>query len=242
MVELSLFSAKFVNWIMTCLKGTSYNLMMNGRLQGKFKGKKGLRQGDPISPLLFVLVMEFLTRRLLQESKEGTSQVVNHLKVALNDFSKSVPMRPTKWRMEDCGAIVDKIKKRLHSWATRHLSYAGRIQLIHTALLGLRNYWMNIFVLRQSVIKEIDKHCRLFLWGQAGNRCKVHLGSWEEVCRPKQYGGLGFREGANWNKAILAKFLWAIMKKHDVLWVKWVNVVYLKGVDIWNYKLSQYSS
>ncbi|XP_060965420.1 uncharacterized protein LOC133034367 [Cannabis sativa] len=198
------FPAKFVNSIMTCLKGTSYNLMMNGRLQGKFKDKKGLKQGDPISPLLFVLVMEFLTRRLLQESNEGTSQVVNHLKVALNDFSKNettkneisrligleegrvplkylgVPMRPTKWRMEDCGVIVDKIKKRLHLWATRHLSYAGRLQLIHAVLLGLRNYWMNIFSLPQSVIKEIEKHYRLFLWGQYGNRSKIHLGSWEK--------------------------------------------------------------
>ncbi|XP_060972533.1 uncharacterized protein LOC133038408 [Cannabis sativa] len=139
--------------------------------------------------------------------------------------------------MEDCGVIVDKIKKKLHTWATRHLSYAGRLQLIHTVLLGLRNYWMNIFVLPQSVIKEIEKHCRLFLWGQSGNRCKVHFGSWEKVCRPKHLGGLGFMEGTKWNMATLAKFLWAIMEKHDVLWVKWVNVVYMKGDDIWNYKL-----
>ncbi|XP_062112716.1 uncharacterized protein LOC133823876 [Humulus lupulus] len=39
---------------------------MNGRIQGKFIGQKGLRQGDPISHLLFVLVMEYLTRLLIQ--------------------------------------------------------------------------------------------------------------------------------------------------------------------------------
>ncbi|XP_062106102.1 uncharacterized protein LOC133817568 [Humulus lupulus] len=51
-------------WIMACLTGTSYTILMNGRLQGSFDGRKGLRQGDPISPLLFVLVMEYLTRLL----------------------------------------------------------------------------------------------------------------------------------------------------------------------------------
>uniref|UniRef100_A0A803QFQ7 Reverse transcriptase domain-containing protein n=1 Tax=Cannabis sativa TaxID=3483 RepID=A0A803QFQ7_CANSA len=72
LLEALNFPSKFVMWIMTCLKGTSYMLMMNGRLQGNFKGKKALRQGDPMSPLLFVLIMEYLTRRLRMETTKKT--------------------------------------------------------------------------------------------------------------------------------------------------------------------------
>uniref|UniRef100_A0A803QP43 Reverse transcriptase domain-containing protein n=1 Tax=Cannabis sativa TaxID=3483 RepID=A0A803QP43_CANSA len=55
------FPSQFIKRIMTCLKGTTYSLLMNGKFQRSFHGEKGLRQGDPISPVLFVLVMEYLT-------------------------------------------------------------------------------------------------------------------------------------------------------------------------------------
>ncbi|XP_062103511.1 uncharacterized protein LOC133814585 [Humulus lupulus] len=64
------FRSRFISWIMVCLKGASYSLLLNGRLHGAFSGMKGLRQGDPISPLLFVLIMEYLTRLLLLASQQ----------------------------------------------------------------------------------------------------------------------------------------------------------------------------
>uniref|UniRef100_A0A803PYN0 DUF4283 domain-containing protein n=1 Tax=Cannabis sativa TaxID=3483 RepID=A0A803PYN0_CANSA len=106
-----------------------------------------------------------------------------------------VPLRPTKWKEKDCGVIINKIKQRLHTWASRHLSFAARAQLIHSVLLGLRNYWMSIFILPHSVTKEVEKLCRGFLWGWNGSRSKLHVASWEKVCLPKTYGGLGLEDG-----------------------------------------------
>ncbi|XP_022030846.1 uncharacterized protein LOC110931776 [Helianthus annuus] len=63
------FPSRMVDWIMTCVSTVSFSLSVNGNLCGYFKGKRGLRQGDPISPYLFTLVMEVLSL-LLQKAAD----------------------------------------------------------------------------------------------------------------------------------------------------------------------------
>ncbi|CAA7024106.1 unnamed protein product [Microthlaspi erraticum] len=53
-------SEKWVRWIMSCVSGPVMNLLWNGEKTEGFSPSRGLRQGDPISPYLFVLCMERL--------------------------------------------------------------------------------------------------------------------------------------------------------------------------------------
>jgi hypothetical protein len=48
----------FVAWIKECISSPSYSIALNGTLVGYFHGRKGIRQGDSISPFLFVMDME----------------------------------------------------------------------------------------------------------------------------------------------------------------------------------------
>ena len=45
----------------------SYSLLINGNSKRKIQPSRGIRQGDPLSPYIFIICVEFLGRKLVKQ-------------------------------------------------------------------------------------------------------------------------------------------------------------------------------
>ena len=80
------FSAKFTSLIHQCLSTVQFSILLNGGQCPSFTPSRGIRQGDPISPYLFILGSEVLMRLINREISLGQLSTV---KVSGNALSIS---------------------------------------------------------------------------------------------------------------------------------------------------------
>ena len=65
------FNECFVSWIKECISSVSSAILVNGSKTASFTPSRGLRQGDSLSPYLFILTQEVLSRLIEKEHREG---------------------------------------------------------------------------------------------------------------------------------------------------------------------------
>ena len=65
------FGIKWISWIKWCITTASFSVLVNGSSIGFFRSSRGLRQGDPLSPYLFVLGMEVFSTLVEKASARG---------------------------------------------------------------------------------------------------------------------------------------------------------------------------
>nr|KYP65630.1 LINE-1 reverse transcriptase isogeny [Cajanus cajan] len=192
------FPSRILHLIMWSVSNATLSLIWNGNKLDPFTPSRGLRQGDPLSPYLFVLCMECLALRThtLQEERG--------------------------WRpiMVSRNCIPD-------SWKCKLLNKAGRLCLTRSAISVIPYYTMQTLWLPTSTCEELDRMSRFFLWlSHVGNRY-WSLANWGLITLPKDRGGLGIQDARKANIALLGKLVWDLLHSPEKPWVQLFHAKYL---------------
>ena len=73
-LEMKGFSPRWRKWMRGCLSSVSFAVLMNGNAKGWVKAFRGLWQGDLLSPFLFTLIADVLSRMLLRAEERNASE------------------------------------------------------------------------------------------------------------------------------------------------------------------------
>ena len=91
---------------------------------------------------------------------------------------------------------------------------------------------MSCCLLPKALCKEICSEMANFWWGQREEEHKIHWLRWGRMTEVKADGGLGFRDLHEFNLALLAKQLWRLLTRPNLLVSRIMKAKYFKGASI----------
>jgi len=99
------------------------------------------------------------------------------------------PRKKSFWKL-----VLNKLKTRLSVWKGRFLSMAGRICVIKFVFTAIPLFNLSVFKASESIYKSIISIQRRFMWGWGKENRPISWVSWEDLCKPQEEGGLGFKD------------------------------------------------
>nr|GEZ21848.1 RNA-directed DNA polymerase, eukaryota, reverse transcriptase zinc-binding domain protein [Tanacetum cinerariifolium] len=212
------FGSKWRNWIVGCLSNSRTSILVNGTPTVEFEILKGLRQGDPLSPFLFIIAMEGL--------HAITSKAVNIGMFKGVSIREGVPVGCNMNRIDNWKCIVQKFALKLSQWKARLLSVGGRVSLIKSVLCNLPTYYLSLYKMPTFVLKKLESmHNKFFIRGDLDDK-KATWVKWNVCLASKATGGLGIGSIYALNMSLLFKWIWRFRSNSSDLWVKVIRSIH----------------
>ncbi|XP_026458497.1 uncharacterized protein LOC113358992 [Papaver somniferum] len=212
------FSEGWCTWILHILQSARISVLFNGSPEGFFKIDRGLRQGDPLSPLSFVLIEDVLSRNIAkffrdrkmthmtvirQKSKlyygggslSRRTSISNFLVMEVVSFPDrylGVKIMPGTVRYHHISNVVEKIKEQLSGWKGKYLSFQDRVVLV-TVIASYSIHNMAVYHWTKKFVHQFEVAIRNFIWTEDSSVQRSFTVAYDKICVPYEEGGLESR-------------------------------------------------
>nr|GFA87559.1 RNA-directed DNA polymerase, eukaryota, reverse transcriptase zinc-binding domain protein [Tanacetum cinerariifolium] len=126
------FNNTWIKWISGCLFSATSSILINGSPTCEFNINRGLRQGDPLSPFLFIIAMEGLHVALEDDIASGLYRCCNAMQTPVSYLGR--PIDCNMANVKNWDPIIDNISKRLSKWKSLMIFIGGMATLISSVL------------------------------------------------------------------------------------------------------------
>ncbi|KAK3211775.1 hypothetical protein Dsin_016481 [Dipteronia sinensis] len=130
--------------------------------------------------------------------------------------------------------INERVWKKMKGWKDSYFSFGGKEVLIKVVAQAIPSYSMSIFRLPVGLCNDLKAMVSKFWWGSRDGKRKISWIKWEDLCLPKNCGGLGFKDLSLFNQALLAKQAWRIVSDPSSLASRVLQAKYFKRTDFLN--------
>nr|KYP44156.1 hypothetical protein KK1_034378 [Cajanus cajan] len=202
------FPTIWCTWIAECLKTSRMSVLVNGSPTEEFGVSKGLRQGDPLAPFLFLIVAEglFMLFNRASQLERFKGCLVGKDKVPFDILQYAddtlIMGHASEWLQIMASILHCRVGSTPFSYLGLPIGENHRmISTWHPVIEKVKkrlSRW-------KCIISSIESLFKSFLWGADHDNRKINWAAWDVVCRDKIHGGLGIKDLSAFNLALLGK-------------------------------------
>jgi hypothetical protein len=160
------------------------------------------------------------------ETQEEIKSILGITQSTFDEKYLGLPTPEGRMKAEKFQPTKDRFAKRLSYINEKLMSMAGKEVLIKSVAQALPIYIMGIFKLPAGFHDDYMQLIRNFWWGEEDGERKVHWSSWDNLIKPKNQGGMGFRDTTLFNQALLARQAWRLIQNPNSLAARLMKAIY----------------